>query len=36
MMQLKEPQPYWAYGWMFRHVIKVKAAKDGKEMGKRT
>jgi hypothetical protein len=36
MTQLQEPQPYWAYGWMFGHVFKVKAAKDGKKMRKRT
>jgi hypothetical protein len=31
MTQLQEPQPYWAYGWMFGHAIKVKAAKEGKK-----
>jgi hypothetical protein len=36
MTQLQKPPPYWAYGWMFGHVIKFKAAKDSKKIGKRT
>jgi hypothetical protein len=30
MTQVPKPQPYLAYGWMFGHVIKFKATKDGK------